>query len=331
MKHDKIYYWGGIIALTMRVEKINNICNLGTGTMGFGITLVFAIAGYEVRMFGRSDASIKRGFSNIKIALDTYQKNGLIQKVDVPQILGRVKGVTTLEEAAEGADFVIESVAEELAVKKEVFAKIEKLCSPDTIFATNTSGLSPTAIANVLEHKERFIVAHFWNPPHLLPLVEVVPGKSTSQQVVEITKKLMVKIGKKPVILNREALGFIGNRMQLALLREALYIVESGIATKEAVDAAVKYSLGRRLSTTGPLESADLGGLDIFYNISAYLLKDLSNSTDVSPILKEAVEKGNLGSKTGAGLYEWTPETLKNIKVSRENNLIEWLRKDKTI
>lgn len=311
------------------VEEIKVICNLGTGTMGYGTALMFARAGYQVRMFGRSDASIEKGFNNIKAALATYLANNLVQQTDIPAILGRVKGVTSLKEAGEGADFVIESVAENLTVKREVFAELEKHCSPSTVFATNTSGLSPTAIADALEHKERFVVAHFWNPPHLIPLVEVVPGKYTAQQVVDTTCQLMEKIDKKPVLLKREALGFIGNRLQLALLREALYLVEAGIATKEAVDTTIKYSLGRRLSTTGPLESADLGGLDIFYNISSYLLKDLCSNTEVSPLLKEAVEKGNLGSKTGEGLYQWTPEALAKIKAIRENNLIEWLHKDK--
>ncbi|AEG60392.1 3-hydroxyacyl-CoA dehydrogenase family protein [Desulforamulus ruminis] len=312
-----------------KIEEIKNICTLGTGTMGFGIALVFAAAGYPVRMFGRSEASIQRGLQNIKEALETFRENGLVDAEDIPRILERVKGVTILEEAVKDVDFVIEAIAENLAVKQQVFAQIEQLCSPETILATNTSGLSPTSIAGALAYKERFIAAHFWNPAQLIPLVEVVPSKYTSQPVVDATWQLMEKIGKKPVALNREALGFIGNRLQLALLREALYIVESGIASKEAVDTTVKYSLGRRLATTGPLESADLGGLDIFYNISTYLIQDLCHNPGVSPLLKEAMEKGKLGAKTGSGLYDWTPESLIQIKKTRENNLMEWLHKDK--
>lgn len=315
----------------MQVEDIKKICNLGTGTMGFGTALMFAMHGYEVRMFGRSDASIERGFNSIKAALETYRRHGLVQDDEIPSILGRIRGVTTLEEAALGAQFVIESIAEVLETKREVFARMEKLCPPDTIFATNTSGLSPTAIAEVLDRKDRFVVAHFWNPPHLLPLVEIVPGKQTAPETVDVTWKLMEKIGKKPVALKREALGFIGNRLQLALLREALFIVESGIATMEAVDTTVKYSLGRRLGATGPLETSDLGGLDIFCNISSYLLKDLCNSPETACCLKEAVDKGNLGAKTGCGLYDWTPESLAKIKQERENLLIEWLQKDKGV
>ncbi len=315
----------------MQVDEIKNICNLGTGTMGFGTALMFAMAGYNVRMFGRSDASIERGFKGIKAGLETYRQHGLIDPNNIDAVLGRIKGVTTLEEAAVDADFVIESVAEDLAVKQDVFAKMEKLCKPDTIFATNTSGLSPTAVAEKLEKKDRFVVAHFWNPPHLVPLVEVVPGKYTAQETVDATWKLMEKIGKKPVALLKEALGFIGNRLQFALLREALYIVENGIATKEAVDTTMKYSLGRRLSTSGPIESADLGGLDIFYNISAYLNDDLCDNHGVSSVLQEPFAKGNLGAKTGTGMYDWKPEQLAKIKRTREDILLEWLQKDKTM
>lgn len=313
----------------MNISSIKNICNLGAGTMGCGTAVAFGMAGYNVKIFARSQASIERALATIHASLEAYANQDLIKQQDIPLILNRIKGVTTLEDAAFEADFVIESVAENLSVKQEVFKRMEQLCRPDTIFATNTSGLSPTSIAKVLERQDRFIVTHFWNPAHLIPLVEVVPGKNTTQATVDLTWALIEKIGKKPVALQREALGFIGNRLQYALLREALYIVESGIATKEAVDTTVKYSLGRRLSTTGPLESADLGGLDVFNDISSYLLPDLCNSTDVPALLRQAVEQGKFGAKTGSGLYEWTPEELAALKKYREINLLEWLQKDK--
>jgi 3-hydroxybutyryl-CoA dehydrogenase len=313
----------------MKAEDIRNICNLGTGTMGYGTALTFARAGYAVRMFGRSDASIDKGFKSINIALATLRENNLISEADIPVILGRIKGVTTLEAAALGADFVIESVAEDLNVKRGVYDRMDKLCPPHAIFATDTSGLSPTAVAETIQRKDKFVVAHFWNPAHLIPLVEVVPGKHTSQETVDITMKLMEIIGKKPIPLLREAPGFIGNRLQFALLREAMYIVEAGIATKEAVDATVRYSLGRRLGITGPLESADLGGLDVFYTISQYMMRELCDSHSVSPVIKEPVGRGALGAKTGAGFYDWTPDELARIRKMREKVLIEWLRKDK--
>jgi 3-hydroxybutyryl-CoA dehydrogenase len=313
----------------MKVEDIKNICNLGTGTMGFGTAVTFAMAGYNVRMYGRSEESLARGFKGVNEALQIYCGHGLVKEGDIAAIIRRIRGVTTLEEAAVDADFVIESIAENLQIKQDIFAKLDKICAKHTIFATNTSGLSPTEVAEKIERKDKFVVAHFWNPPHLIPLVEVVPGKHTAQETVDTTWQLMEKVGKKPVALKREALGFIGNRLQLALLREALYIVNSGIASREAVDTTMKYSLGRRLATTGPLESADLGGLDIFCNISSYLSADLCNDTGVLPSLQAAVDKGTLGAKTGSGLCEWNPEKLSEIKKIREENLIEWLKKDR--
>ena len=298
--------------------------------MGHGTAVMFAKAGYNVKMYGRTQESIDRGMKGIRSALETYKTHQLVTEAEVPQILARVQGVTSLEEAARDADFVIESVAEELAVKQAIFKQLDQLCPERTIFATNTSGLSPSAVAEAVSRKDKFVVAHFWNPPHLVPLVEVVPGKFTAQKTVDVTWELMEKIGKKPVALKREALGFIGNRLQLALLREALYIVQEGIATPEAVDATVRYSLGRRYGVTGPLESADLGGLDIFQNISAYLYKDLCNDPISSPLLAETVARGDLGAKTGKGFYDWTkPEVLGKLKKEREAVLIEWLQKDK--
>ena len=312
----------------MNVEDIKTICNLGTGSMGYGTALVFARKGYNVRMFGRSDASIERGFTSIRAALATLREYGIVSEDETAATLSRITGVTTLADAAKGADFVIESVAEDLAVKRDVYAMMDELCEPHVIFATDTSGLSPTAIAQFIRRKDRFVVTHFWNPPHLIPLVEVVPGRGTSDETMATTMRLMERIGKKPIPLRREAPGFIGNRLQFALLREAMYIVEEGIASKEAVDATVRYSMGRRLGVTGPLESADLGGLDVFNNISKYLMPDLCATHDVSKLMTTTVEKGDLGAKTGTGFYKWTPETLAEIRKMREKVLIEWLRKD---
>jgi 3-hydroxybutyryl-CoA dehydrogenase len=313
----------------MGVKDIRNICNVGTGTMGHGTAVMFAKAGYNVRMYGRTQESIDRGLKGIRNALQTYRDHQLVTESEVPEIMARIQGVTSLAEAARDADFVIESVAEELAVKHAIFKQLDKLCPAHTIFATNTSGLSPTAVAEAIDRKDKFVVAHFWNPPHLVPLVEVVPGKYTAQETVDTTWALMEKIGKKPVALKREALGFIGNRLQLALLREAMYIVEQGIATPEAVDATVRYSLGRRYGVTGPLESADLGGLDIFQSIAAYLFPDLCNDTTSPALLAGPVARGDLGSKTGKGFYDWSPEVLAKLKKQREAVLIDWLQKDK--
>lgn len=310
-----------------QVNEIKRICNLGCGTMGFGTAIDFARHGYDVNMFGRKDASIERAMGNIRATLAIMKANGLLNDEEEASLLQRIHGVTTIEEAARDADFVIESVAEDMAVKQQVYRELEGYLPADVIFATDSSGFSPTEVSSVLDHPERFVVAHFWNPPHLIPLVEVVPGEKTSRETVDITWKLMEKIGKKPAALLKEAPGFVGNRLQFALLREAIHCVQDGIATAETVDFICKYGIGRRLGVTGPLETADLGGLDVFYNISAYLNTDLADDKEGAALLKQCVDEGRLGAKTGTGLYPWTPEELENIERRREDVLIEWLKK----
>ncbi|MBU3180203.1 3-hydroxyacyl-CoA dehydrogenase family protein [Clostridium psychrophilum] len=308
--------------------KIKNVAVLGTGTMGHGIALLCAKAGLNVVMYGRSDASLDRGFNSIKNALSMLETQGKLEDKSYEEILSKIKGVKTIEEAAENADFIIESLAEDLELKQNIFQSLDEICLPEVILVSNTSGLSPTDLAKNTKHKERVIVAHFWNPPHLIPLVEVVPGEKTSQDTIAITLEWVEFIGKKAVRMEKECLGFIGNRLQLALLREALYIVEKGWAKPEEVDKAMEFGHGRRLPVTGPLCSADLGGLDIFNNISSYLFKDLCNYTEPSKLLMDKVKQGEIGSKSGKGFYNWTPEFLQKKQKERTEALLYFLERD---
>lgn len=305
------------------------VCGVGTGTMGSGTALAFALAGRRVRLYGRSEQGLTEGRGRMARTVEACVGHGLLSAGEAEAALGRVTDITELAAAVGDADFIIESITEDLPVKREMFARIEALCPAGAILASNTSGLSPTAMAEPLRRRERFVVTHFWNPAPLMPLVEVVPGEHTAPETVEATRLLLERIGKKPVVLRREAPGFIGNRIQFAVLREALAMVESGIADMAAVDDAVKYGLGRRYGTTGPLESADLGGLDVFRSIAQYLLPDLCADPGVPPLLARAVEDGHLGTKTGTGLYAWTPEALGRVQAAREKALIDWLKKDR--
>lgn len=309
--------------------NIRNIAVLGTGTMGHGIALLSAKAGLNVKMYGRSDESLDRGMSSIISSLNRLTIQGTFSEMECQDIISRIRGVKTLEEAADGADFIIESVAENLELKQDIFRKLDFLCTPEVILASNTSGLSPSEIANVTTHPERVVIAHFWNPPQLISLVEVVPGEKTSKETVDITSEWIDFIGKKSVKMEKECLGFIGNRLQLALLREAMYIVEQGWAKPEEVDKAMEYGHGRRLSVTGPLCSADLGGLDIFNNISSYLFKDLCNYTEPSALLNEKVKESKLGTKSGEGFYKWTKEDIESKQKERTEVLLYFLDRDK--
>ena len=243
-------------------------------------------------------------------------------------VLARISRFTDYASGVAGVDFVIEAVSENLDLKKSIWAEIEQAAPDDAILATNTSGLSPTEIQSALKKSERFVVAHFWNPAQLMPLVEVVPGEKTDPHVVDVTFDLMTKIGKKPAKLNKEALGFIGNRLQMAVLREEFHIIQEGIADAATVDDVMKYSLGRRWNLVGPIASIDLGGLDVFYNISTYLFDDMDNGTGPSPLLAEKVKAGDLGAKTGQGFFSWQGEDGKRIIETRNKALLRALKDD---
>ncbi|TET82682.1 3-hydroxyacyl-CoA dehydrogenase family protein, partial [candidate division TA06 bacterium] len=209
----------------MQLESIEDIAVLGTGTMAPGIAQLCAQSGYRVSMWGRTNASLERGVSRLQSNLQTFRENQLIEEGDDELVLSRVKGVTSLEEAVRHADFVIESVAEDLSLKKSIFAELDRICHKDAILCTNTSGLSVTAIASATSRAEKVIVTHFWNPPHLMPLVEIVGGEKTTKETIKVTTQLMTWIGKTPVLVHKEEHGIIGNRLQISLLREALYKV----------------------------------------------------------------------------------------------------------
>lgn len=310
----------------MTIKKVTVI---GAGTMGHGIAQLCAEANINVSMFDISKENLNKGFENIKKNLTLLVSSKKLSLTECNNILSKVNIKTSLKEAVENTELVVECVAENLSIKQSLFKGLDSLCPKEVILATNTSGLSPTDISKDLKHPERVVVAHFWCPPELIPLVEVVPGKETSSHTVDKTINWIKQINKQPVKLNRECLGFIGNRLQLAFLREALYIVEQGWADIEEVDKAVEFGLGRRLPITGPLKSADLGGLDIFYSISTYLFKDLCNSKEPSKYLKQKVESGDLGTKTGCGNYTWSQESIDNITKKRTELLLYFLEKDK--
>nr|WP_179855853.1 3-hydroxyacyl-CoA dehydrogenase family protein [Bifidobacterium bohemicum] len=309
------------------MQDIKKIGNLGAGTMGHATALQFAMNGYEVVVVDNAQAALDRGRRLVEHDLDTFINAGIVRREDRDAVLGRIV-MSTEYEALAGVDFIIESILEDLQVKHDVWRTVEGIVSDEAILATNTSGLSPSAIASGLRRPGRFVVAHFWNPAQLMPLVEVVPGEHTDQETVDVTVELMNHVGKHAVPLKTESLGFVGNRIQMAVIRECLNIVDRGIATPEAVDDIVKYSLGRRWAVLGPIASADLGGLDVFDALTKYLYEDLSGETGEDPVLKAKVEAGDLGAKTGKGFYGWQGEQAAKTVQSRDDQLLEALTHD---
>ena len=212
---------------------------------------------------------------------------------------------TTDKECFKNCDLVVESIIEKVEIKQSFYQEISRLVREDTILATNTSGISINTLASAVYKPERFIGMHWFNPSHLILLIEIIKGDKTLDTVAQAIKELSIHIGKKPVIVQKDVLGFAANRIQFAVLREALYLVEQGVISKEDIDAVMKYGLGFRYACLGPLEVADFGGLDTFYHISDYLMKDLCNDTKVPSELAKLYEEGHLGIKSQQGFYDY--------------------------
>jgi 3-hydroxybutyryl-CoA dehydrogenase len=301
---------------------------IGSGTMGHSIALNAAWRKMGVRMYATNEEDIRRAEQGIEQKLRTMADNGLFSMEESAAIRDRIIISDQLESVVDGATFVIEAIPENLELKQSFYNRLEDLLGTDTILASNTSGLQPTDLASGLRHPERFIVTHFWNPAHLVPLVEVVGGKQTSDSTKDRAMDLLQAMQKKPIIVKQEIQGFIGNRLQYALFREAQALLDAGIADKEDIDAAVTYSIGRRLPVTGPLMSADFGGLDVFKSISDYLFRDLSTLQSSGETLDSLVGSGKLGVKSGDGFYDWSGSRGEEVSAERENMLIRFLKDD---
>ena len=290
--------------------------------MGCGIALTFALKGYDVKMLYVYDDKQRGGqvegmIENLRVLCD----NGLIAESEIEATVRRVSFTEDIRELADFADIIFECIVEKLEVKQEYFAKLDKLCPPSTILATNTSAISVTEIAEKSVHRERIIGTHFWKPAYLIPLVEVIKTKYVCECVVNQTYELLEDAEKMPVIVQKDVPGFLANRMQHALFREALSIVDNGIATPEDVDKAIKYGFGMRLGVMAPIEVMDSGGLDLTYNIHNYLFPHIENSTEPSKLLTDKLKEGKLGFKTGEGLMKWSSDEIENS----QKNLIEGL------
>lgn len=302
---------------------MKKIAVIGAGLMGHGIAQIFAIKGHPVSLMDIDEKALTFALENIRANMILMAKRGIYPQADVEPALKRIQTTTSSERAAEGAEFVFEAALENLALKQKIFRDLDAGCPPETVLATNTSVISITEIAQESAHRERIVGTHFWNPPYLIPLVEVIRGDETSAAVMDATFHLLKSVGKHPVRVNKDVPGFVGNRLQHALWREALSIVERGIADAATVDECVKYGFGMRLPILGPLENMDMIGTDLTFAIHDYILKHLEQSPAPSPLLKQKVEKGDLGFKSGQGFQKWSPE---EIEASR-NRLKEYLLK----
>lgn len=282
------------------------IAVIGAGLMGHGIAQVFALAGHHVTIYDSVTAS-----------LDTARDRILANLKDLGddrEAVNRVTPVAKLGDAVRVADYVVEAVLEDLPLKQKLFGEIETHVRPDAILASNTSVIPITAIMQGLKHRERALGTHWWNPPYLVPLVEVIETEWTSPGVVDFTMRLHANAGKKPAHVKKDVPGFIGNRLQHALWREAIALVEHGICDAETVDSVIKAAFGRRLAVLGPLENADMVGTDLTLAIHRTVLPDIDSRPGPSPYLEKLVAEGKLGFKSGEGFRRWTPEQQAELR-----------------
>jgi len=303
--------------------EIKNILIVGGGMMGKNIAFVFSSnPAYKITVYDLYETDVHGGIRSNCASLK-------LAEGELDERLSRISFTTDLDsELIKYADFVIEAVFEDMDVKRQTFAKLEERCRPDTIFCTNTSVMSPSEISRDLKYRERFVGTHFWNPGHLIPLVEVVKSDATSDETAQTVMEVLAGVGKEPVLCKKDVPGFIANRMQHALWREAISIVENGIADAETVDKAVRYSFGLRLPQLGPIENADMVGLDLTYNIHDYILRDLEDSHKPSPLLQQLRDEGKLGFKSGEGFRKWTPEEIAKSNAELNEYLVGMLYKD---
>ena len=300
---------------------------IGTGMMGPGIAAILGLGGVEATILSRTGEGAEKGLAKARSLLGVLKENELAGSDVYEWAVEHIQSSADFDETISQADLVIESAPENMAFKQDLFARLDSLAKPDAVLTSNTSGLSVTEIARKCSHPERVLTTHFWNPPHLMPLVEVVRGEKTSGEVIAGVKELLERCGKSVVVVQKDRPGQLGNRMQHALIREAINIVGEGIASPEDVDLAAK-GFGLRLPVYGVLEHMDIVGLDMGMAITDYVCQDLYNEPKSPDAIRQRVNNGDLGAKTGKGFYNWTQEKAAEVRDRRDRFVVEFLKSD---
>jgi 3-hydroxybutyryl-CoA dehydrogenase len=289
------------------VRSIRRAAVIGAGLMGQGIAQLFGRAGIPVYVTDSRPDRLVEGLRQIRRDLKASVKGGLLEEDSADTAVSLIKPVRTIQEAAEDADFVTECITESLRLKQRVFEELEASAPANAIFATNTSSLSLSDIGRNVRRKSRLIVTHYFNPPHVVPIVEVVPSRHTNPVVTDTVCKLLSQLGKRPVLLKKAKQGFLINRVQCAIAREVLSLLEEGVVDPEEMDVALMGTIGFRLCASGPLKIMDFGGLDVWLEMMRNVVPDLSNRRSAPEILRRKVAAGGLGLKSGKGFYDWSP------------------------
>ncbi len=296
---------------------------IGTGMMGPGIAVTLALGGVRTTILSRTADNAARGLDAALAQARLLADNGIADGAAAARLLD---ASAAFDDAVASADLVIESGPENMEFKQALFARMDALAPPDAVLASNTSGLSITAVASRCARPERVLTTHFWNPPHLMPLVEIVRGERTDPVVAEAVRGLLARCGKTPVMIRKDRPGQLGNRLQMALVREAAHIVAEGIADVEDVDLAARTGFGLRLPVYGILEHQDVVGLDLGFAVVDYVSRDLNNEPHGPAYMRALVERGDLGAKTGKGFYDWSKKDVNEVKARRDGFVLDFLR-----
>jgi len=307
----------------MELDKIKRILVVGAGTMGHAIAQVYATAGFEVDLVDLNQEVLDNAMNKIKSNLSLLVEYKHVKSGEISNILNRIHPSTDLKVAAQNCDLVLEAVSEDRNVKREVFSQLDEFCSEDIILASNTSELNIFNVAKV-KNPKRLVIHHWFHPPYIIPLVEIVAGRKTSSEVIDISFKLLEKIGKKPLILKKFTNAFVVNKIQQAINSAVFTLLIKGIASPEEIDMAIKNSLGIRLPFAGVVQNLDFVGLDVVYDI----IKNMGGMDLV--LLKDKVENGQLGAKTSSGFYDYQGRTEEEILTKRDKlylQMLDYLKK----
>lgn len=305
-------------------HEVQKITVLGTGNMGPGMAMLFAQHGYPVTIWAHSSAGRRKAERDCSVLAGDLERSGAITNDQAAAIARSITVTEDLGSAVSEADWISESIVENLEIKREVIGQVQKSRHTQPIIASNTSTLLPSSIQSNLPSPERVLVAHFWNPAHLVPLVEICGSDVTDPEAVETTATLLKRVGKDPVVMKKEILGFIGNRLMHAMYREALRLIADGIIDAEGIDRVVLSSFGPRFANLGPMEYLDYIGLDHIKRIQGYLYDDLDAAGGVTPEIERLNREGALGVKTGLGLYDWKGKDPDDVRARRD---AEFLRR----
>ena len=314
----------------MNVSDVTRVAVIGAGSIGQATAAEFALGGYDVRLNSRSEESLERGMTGIQEIFQRLIGFGLTTPEQAGAATARIQTHVELRSAVKDVQVVYEAVYENLELKQKIFRDLDKFCSPHTLFVSGTSTLSLKDLAKVTSRSEKMLLANYANPPYLVPLTEVMRNDATAEETVSTYCDLLTRIGKKPVVIQKEVPGFVANRLQIALLREALYLVEQGVVTARDIDMILSSGIGRRWAVAGVFEVFELAGQDLILAAASYLLPHLDASREPSRVLREKVERGELGVKSGKGFYEWDPDSAEALRQRIGHALVEiekWSRR----